>query len=158
MPPPEPSFSPLRRRLELLIQALILYSIATHFVEVEIVRSERSTGFWLWSERVVATLFTIEYLVRWGLSRSWLYPFRPMAIVDFLAVLPFYVGFLVDLRSLRLIRTLRVLRLFKLYRYNTALQNIGSAFHRARNQASGPAPNYCPHCGKPLPSVDRASG
>ncbi len=59
MPPPEPSYSPLRRRLELFIQALIFYSIAAHFVEVEIVRSERSTGFWLWSERVVATIFTI---------------------------------------------------------------------------------------------------
>src|SRR6266540_3031114 len=254
MPPPEPSHSPLRRRLELFIQALIFYSIAAHFVEVEIVRSERSTGFWLWSERVVATIFTIEYLVRWRLSRSWLYPFGPMAIVDLLAVLPFYVGFLVDLRSLRLIRTLRVVRLFKFYRYSSALQNIGAAFHRvrhefavigfalfvvgwcgalaihewererqpevfgrltdaiwfvlvtvttvgygdkvpvtaegkliagaimiagltlfgtfisliggsfveqirrARTQASGPALNYCPHCGKPLPSEGAVSG
>lgn len=134
MPPPEPSFTPLRRRLELFIQVLILYSIATHFVEVEIVGSDRSTGFWLWSERLVASIFTIEYLIRWRLSSSWLYPFRPMAIVDFLAVFPFYVGFVVDLRSLRLIRSLRVLRLFKFYRYNTALQNIGAAFYRVRHE------------------------
>src|SRR5262245_49852229 len=100
--------TPKQRYCELFIVALILYSVITHFIEIEYVRSDASFGFWLWSERVVAAIFTVEYVIRWRASRSWLYPFRPMAIVDLVAVLPFYIGFFVDLRSLRLIRLLRV--------------------------------------------------
>jgi voltage-gated potassium channel len=117
---------------ELFIQGLIFYSIATYFIEIELTGTEHSQGFWLWSERVVAGVFTLEYLIRWAASRSWLYPLRPMAIVDLLAILPFYVGFFVDLRSLRLIRTLRILRLFKLYRHSRALHNLTGAFERIR--------------------------
>ena len=124
------------RYIELSLQVLILYSVGMHFVEIEYHESDHSQGFFLWSERIVAFLFTVEYLARWMTSRSWLYPFRPMAIVDLLAILPFYVGFFVDLRSLRLIRTLRVLRLFKLYRHNLALQNLLNAFRRIRYEFS----------------------
>jgi voltage-gated potassium channel len=122
-----------QRYLELFIQVVILYSIATHFIEIEYIGTEHSTGFWLWSERVVAAIFTVEYAVRWIASRRWCYPLRPMAAVDLLAILPFYVGFLVDLRSLRLIRTLRVLRLFKLTRQSRALATLCHAFHRIRH-------------------------
>ena len=123
---------PPQRYLESLVLVLILYSIVTLFVELEVSDADESTGFFLWSERVVTVLFTIEYVVRWVASRRWLYPLRPMAIVDLLAILPFYLGFLVDLRALRLLRVLRVLRLFKLYRYTNALQSIRNAFHRVR--------------------------
>jgi voltage-gated potassium channel len=122
------------RYLELFIQVLIFYSIAMHFIEVEYTGTDRSTGFWLWSERCVAALFTAEYVARWVTSRRWLYPLRPMAVVDLLAILPFYVGFFVDLRSLRLIRTLRVLRLFKLTRHGRALDTLYNAFHRIRHE------------------------
>src|SRR5262245_61979184 len=123
-----------QRYLELFIQVVILYSIATHFIEIEYTGTEHSTGFWLWSERVVAAIFTVEYAVRWIASRRWLYPLRPMAVVDLLAILPFYVGFFVDLRALRLIRTLRVLRLFKLTRQGSALATLTNAFHRIRHE------------------------
>jgi voltage-gated potassium channel len=126
---------PTRHRyLELFIQVVILYSIVTHFLEVEHTDPEHAVEFFFWSELVVATLFTVEYLVRWIASRSLWYPLRPMAVVDLLAVLPFYVSSLIDLRSLRLVRTLRVLRLFKLERHNHALQNLLNAFHRVRHE------------------------
>src|SRR4051794_23382716 len=121
-----------QRHLELFIQALIFYSVGMHFFEIEFTDSQRSTGFFLWSERVVAAIFTVEYLVRWIASRSFFYPLRLLAIVDLVAILPFYIGFFVDLWSLRLIRTLRVLRLFKLTRHSRALQSILAAFHRIR--------------------------
>lgn len=123
---------PHQRHLEFLVLVLILYSIVTLFIELEVSDSDQSTGFFLWSERVVTAVFTVEYLVRWVASRRWLYPLRPMAVVDLLAILPFYLGFFVDLRALRLVRVLRVLRLFKLYRYTTALQSIRNAFYRVR--------------------------
>ncbi len=120
------------RYLELSILVLILYSIAVHFVELEFTDSEQSAGFFHWSECVLAGLFTVEYLGRWVASRSLLYPLRLMAIIDLLAILPFYVGVLVDLRSLRVVRAFRILRLFKLYRYTNAMQCIGNAFSRIR--------------------------
>lgn len=124
--------SKVRRVAEVLVLALIVYSILAQFAELEFTDTEHSVGFFLWSERVVAALFTVEYIARWAGSRSLFYPFRPLAIVDLVAILPFYIGFLVDLRALRLVRALRVLRLFKLYRYTGALRNLVNAFNRIR--------------------------
>ena len=120
--------------IETSIVLVILYSLFTHFLELEFDTLDQSSGFFLWSERVVAVIFTIEYVVRWIASRSWRYPFRALAIIDFLAVLPFYAGFFVDLRSLRIVRALRVLRLFKLYRYSSAAQSLRDAFLRVRHE------------------------
>jgi voltage-gated potassium channel len=120
------------RYLELGIQVLVIYSIVSYFVEVEFVRSDQSHGFFLWSERVVALIFTVEYFVRWVVAGSWRYPLTTAAVIDLIAVLPFYLGFFVGLRSLRLIRTLRVLRLFKLHRHSDALRNLVNAFDRIR--------------------------
>lgn len=126
---------PLHTRvLEVLIQVLIFYSIATHFIEIEFFETDHSFGFFLWSERFVAIVFTIEYFVRWVASGKWGWPLRLMAVADLLAILPFYLGFMVDMRSLRLIRTLRVLRVFKLYRYNAAMQHLIRAFWRVRHE------------------------
>lgn len=118
--------------LEIFIQVLIFYSIGMQLIELEFADVGHSTGFFLWSERVVAAIFTIEYLARWRASGRWNYVFEFSAIVDLIAVIPFYVGFFVDLRSLRLIRLLRVLRLFKLTRYNDALQHILNAYYKVR--------------------------
>lgn len=120
------------RYLEFFVLLLILYGIVTHLLELEFADNDDAVLFFLWSERVVTILFTIEYVVRWINARSLFYPLRPMAIVDLLAVLPFYLGFLLDMRSLRLIRAGRVIRLMKLYRYTNALSSIQNAFIRVR--------------------------
>ncbi|HEY5960682.1 MAG TPA: ion transporter [Polyangiaceae bacterium] len=123
--------------IEVFFQSIIFYSLATFFIELEFFKSENSLvgpRFFLWSERVVASIFTVEYVLRWVRSRRWSYPFTFTSIVDLLAVLPFYVGFLVDLRVLRLIRTLRMLRLFKLHRYNTALRSFVTSIRSVRDQ------------------------
>lgn len=124
----------LRVKAELVIQVVIFYSIGSYLVELENSGAEHLT-FFLWSERVVATIFTAEYLIRWARAEDKRrYPARLMAIVDLLAVLPFYLTFLVDLRSLRLLRTLRLLRLLKFYRYNEAVQTLVASFARVRWQ------------------------
>lgn len=88
-------------------------------------------------EAFTVIIFTIEYLLRiW--TADLLFPdaklphlkyiFTFMAIIDLLAILPFYVPFIsVDLRFLRmmrLFRLFRLLRVFKLGRYFNALQII----------------------------------
>jgi voltage-gated potassium channel len=123
---------------EFFIQLAIAYSLVTYFVELEFARTEHSRQgptFFLWSERAVAAIFTIEYLVRWWAARDRrFYPFRPLALIDLMAVLPFYVGFMVDMRSLRLIRTLRMLRLLKVYRYSAAVRTVLVSYARVKDE------------------------
>lgn len=129
----------LVRAGELLIQCFIFYGLITYFLELETGASEGHPWypFFLWSERIVALVFTVEYLVRWAGARDRLrYPLTPLAVTDLLAVLPFYLGFMVDLRSLRLIRTLRILRMFKLYRYNEALQSFVRTYSKVKQELS----------------------
>lgn len=90
---------------------------------------------------ICAIWFTIEYLLRlWAAPNSWRFVRRPFAIIDLLAIVPFYAeyGFralciceykiqgysksLVLIRILRLFRLLRVLRVLKLARYSLGVQ------------------------------------
>lgn len=88
-------------------------------------------------EVITVVVFTIEYLLRiWtadllfpdGKHPRLKYIFSFMAIIDLLAILPFYLPFIsADLRFLRmmrLFRLFRLLRVFKLGRYFEALQII----------------------------------
>lgn len=88
-------------------------------------------------ETITVVVFTVEYILRvW--TADLLYPeskhprlkyvFSFMALIDLLAILPFYLPFIsADLRFLRmmrLFRLFRLLRVFKLGRYFEALQII----------------------------------
>ena len=101
-----------------------------------VVGSEHSKEGWralLWTERVVAILFTVEYVMRWRYSEDRArYPFSLMALIDLLAIVPFYVGFFVSDHTLHLIRTLRVLRLLKVYRRSQGLQLLARGFYKVR--------------------------
>jgi len=83
-------------------------------------------------EVVSVAFFSIEYLLRlWSCTADpryahpivgrIRYALTPMALIDLLAVLPFYLVFLdVDLRILRALRMIRVTRIIKLGRYSEA--------------------------------------
>ncbi len=101
--------------------------------------------FLWWFEVVSVVLFSIEYLLRvWTavLKKRFRSPITgrikyigsPMAVVDLLAILPFYVPMLipVDLRFLRALRLFRLLRLLKMGRYSNAMQIVGSILRRKR--------------------------
>ena len=93
---------------------------------------------------ISVTIFSLEYLLRlwtavemdepryhhpvWGRLR---WAVSPMAVVDLLSVLPFYLGIVVEV-DLRAIRVLRVLRVFKLGRYSMAMSVMGAV---ARQEA-----------------------
>ena len=95
-------------------------------------------------EIITVVFFTVEYLLRiW--TADLLYPdakhprlkyfFSFMALIDLLAILPFYLPFIsADLRFLRmmrLFRLFRLLRVFKLGRYLDALQVIVGKIKKA---------------------------
>ena len=129
-----------KRWFESAVQVVIFYSIVIYYIETELSESGRivdGTGFWLWNERILCGLFTLEYFYRWARAeRPLRYPFSVLAVIDLLAVLPSLIGLAINFRALKLVRTLRILRLFKLYRYNTALQNVMSGFRQVKDELS----------------------
>lgn len=118
-----------------LIVSLILYSVVCFSIETFPNLSAETQQFLKWSEIVVVGLFTGEYLYRLYLAEHKLkFVFSLHGLIDLLAILPFYLAFAVDLRTLRLLRLLRLLRVLKLVRYSNALQRFGSALYIAREE------------------------
>lgn len=98
-------------------------------------------------ETISVIIFTAEYVLRvWtadilhsSLSHARArikYVLSFMAIIDLLAIMPFYLPMLIpiDLRALRTLRLVRLLRLFKINRYTKALSTIAEVFKRKASQ------------------------
>ena len=123
-------------RIDSIVKPLVIYSVTMLAVECHLYPETDSHGshpFFLWSERLVALILTIEYLVRWQRnSGKGFYPKTPLGIIDLLSILPFWIGFIPFVSPhLHLIRTLRVIRLLKFFRYNRSLQLVALGFYRA---------------------------
>lgn len=98
-------------------------------------------------EIISIIIFTIEYILRvytsdllyndiTPLKARFKYVFSAMAIIDLLAIIPFYLPFVIpiDLRVLRMLRMFRLLRVLKVNRYTDALTSIIKVFKRKKNQ------------------------
>ena len=80
-------------------------------------------------------IFTIEYFLRiYVAERKVKFMVGFFGIIDFLSILPFYLGIGVDLRSLRALRFLRLFRILKLVRYNKAMNQFSRAIKSAKEQ------------------------
>ncbi|MDX2425037.1 MAG: ion transporter [Cycloclasticus sp.] len=118
-----------------IITSLILYSVVCFSFETLPDLSDSTVLFFLWSERLVVVLFTAEYLYRIYSAKNKLrYIFSFYGLVDLIAILPFYLALVLDLRALRLLRLLRILRLLKLTRYNRALNRFAKAMVKAKEE------------------------
>ena len=122
---------------DISIMALIFLSILAIILQSFENLSMSYGGVFHAFEVVTVTVFTVEYLLRiW--TADLLYPEAKhprlkyvlsfMAIIDLLAILPFYLPFVAAdfrfLRMVRLLRLFRLLRVFKLGRYFDALSVI----------------------------------
>ena len=130
------------RIFDLLIMALIFLSIAGVFLAT--FQLPRTVRRYLWYFEVFSVaIFTVEYLLRfWTADMLYpeLSPWRArlkyfcsgMAIIDLIAILPFYMPMFlpVNLLGLRAIRLVRLLRIFKFNRYSDALMSIGDVFRK----------------------------
>jgi len=117
------------------IQALIFLSIISFSFET-VPDLEPSTRKIL---RVIevfcVVIFTIEYILRIYVSdKKNKFIFSFYGIIDFLAILPFYLALGVDLRSLRALRFLRLFRILKLMRYNKAIKHFTKAIALAKEE------------------------
>lgn len=117
------------------LKFLIFYSVGMYLFEMVqgTANSLESPAFFLWSERIVAALFTLEFVWRWKRAPK-TYPKSAMAVVDLVAIIPFWIGFFVPTSWLGIIRTMRVFRLVKLFRYSRGLQLVALGFYRSFRQ------------------------
>lgn len=116
-----------------VIHLLILLSLLLFALET-LPEAERYNTWFVWSERVIVVIFTIEYALR-TISRRLAYTFSFFGVIDLLAILPFYISLgVVDLRSIRVLRLLRLLRMAKLQRYGTAWQRLRLAFVEIKDE------------------------
>lgn len=125
----------LSKYFAFFIQALILLSIITFSIET-IPNLKPQTKVVLQSiEWFSVIVFTLEYFSRIYVADSKpKFIFSFFGIIDALAILPFYLSFGVDLRSLRALRFLRLFRILKLVRYNRAINHFSRAIKTAKEE------------------------
>ena len=131
-----------------IIVLIILNVLAVMLETVPSLHDEyNEQQFFYYFDLVSVIIFTIEYVLRlwssnqeekykhsvWGRLK---YMVSPGALIDLLAILPFYlhaiIGF--DLRVLRILRLLRFFRLFRLTAYMKSAQMITNVFKKRVNE------------------------
>ena len=128
-----------------IITLIILNVIAIVLESIEPLRQQFPIQF-VYFEIFSVIVFTAEYILRvWTANLisefkkpiigNIKYALTPLAIIDFLAFIPFYLPFFgVDLRLLRMLRIFRIFRLFKIARYVEALSFINHVFKKKREE------------------------
>jgi voltage-gated potassium channel len=115
---------------DLFIQFLIVVSLVSFSIETLPNLKPKTQNILRIIEIVTVSIFTAEYMLRIIVADKKLsFIFSFFGIIDFLAILPFYLSIGVDLRSIRSFRLLRLFRAFKLLRYSKAVKR----FHCALN-------------------------
>ena len=123
--------SPLARLVNLLLMLLIMSNVVAVILASDRAIYLELQVFFDYFEVVSIIVFSIEYLLRAWISvedaryhspvRGRLkYLMSPMALVDLVAVLPFYLGIFFNIDT-RLLRVLRLFRIFKLSRHFSAM-------------------------------------
>lgn len=116
------------RVVSIALLLLIAANVTASVLETDLEMAQRAPEFFYWFERISVVVFTGEYVLRlWsctsdprfaGTIRGRLrMAVTPMALVDLVAIAPFYVELLLPAAlDLRFLRVLRLLRLFRLLR------------------------------------------
>ena len=131
------------------IMVLIILSVLAVILESDAGLYAEYKPWFYYFELVAVAVFTLEYILRFYTADR-LYPdlspgrarlkyvFSAMAIIDLLAILPFYfelahslllmfgINAMVDLRFIRVLRLMRLLRIFKLNRYSNSMKLIST--------------------------------
>lgn len=123
------------RWFNIIITILILLSVIGFSLETIPSLSPDFKEVLKYLEVAVVGIFTVEYFYRLSTSKNkWAFIFSFYGLVDLFAILPFYLAFAVDLRSIRLFRLFRIIRLLKLTRYTSALRRFSLAFNNAKEE------------------------
>lgn len=125
----------LSKSFAFFIQFLIVLSVITFSVETLPNLKPQTKAILNSIEVFCVVVFTLEYLARIFVSdRKLKFIFSFFGLIDLFAILPFYLSFGLDLRSLRVLRMFRLFRLLKLVRYNRAMRHFAKAMLLAKEQ------------------------
>ena len=127
--------SPQGKIFDYFIQILILLSLIAFAVDTLPSNSPFLEDFLNHFELFCVVIFSIEYVLRVYVAKNpFDYIFSFYGIIDFLAIIPFYLRGVVDLRFVRAFRIFRIFRVLKLIRYNKALDRFGTAANIVREE------------------------
>jgi voltage-gated potassium channel len=132
---------------DIFIMALISLNVVAVILEsFEPIRLRYHSEFSIF-EIFSVIVFTVEYLLRlWSctINPTYAKPFwgrvrfsvSPLAIIDLMAILPFYLPILlpIDLRFLRAVRLLRLLRVLKFGRYSDSMKLFGQVLKNKKSE------------------------
>lgn len=120
---------------DIFVQLLIVLSLLSFSIETLPNLGERLISYLNLFEFFCVIFFSVEYLLRFSLSKKPLrYFFSFYGIIDLFAILPFYLTSGIDLRSIRIFRLFRLFRIFKLLKYNSAIDRISFAFSSIKRE------------------------
>jgi voltage-gated potassium channel len=131
---------------DVLLVSLILANVAALILEsVQIFHSAYHSFFYTF-ELISIAFFSVEYILRvWTITENPKYKhpvlgrlkfmFSFMAIIDLLAILPFYLPYTgVDSRFLRILRMFRIVRILKVTGYFNSLLIIANVFQKKKKE------------------------
>jgi voltage-gated potassium channel len=129
----------------LMMTLIILNVVAVILESISYLQARFAFAFLLFEVFSIA-VFTVEYIVRiWSsvedrrfsnpLAGRLRFAFRPLPLVDLLAILPFFLAFMTaDLRILRALRLLRIIRIVKAVRYVAAFRMFAEVLKAKREE------------------------
>ncbi len=135
--------------INVFIIALIILNVIAVIIETVKPIHDKYKDFFYYFDLISVIIFTVEYVLRvwssnheekykhsiWGRLK---YMISPGALIDLLAILPFFLNILfglsIELREIRILRLLRVLRLFRLTAYMKSAQMIVDVFKKRKNE------------------------
>jgi len=141
---PTPTSGELHHVIDNLIMLSVLASVVSIILETVPEIHQVFSGVFYAIEITTVTIFTVEYIGRVyacceleKYNRPLLgrlqYMSSPSALIDLLAILPFFVGLVFhETLDLRFLRVFRLSRLLKLTRYTGTLNTMYKAIHRER--------------------------
>ncbi|MFV0591852.1 MAG: ion transporter [Draconibacterium sp.] len=131
--------TPAGKLFDVVLLVIILISVALVMLEsVPGIRTNYRPALHI-MEWTITGIFTLEYLLRIAIVRKpFRYIFSFYGIIDFLSVIPTYVGLFVlgshSLVVIRILRMLRVFRILKLSRYTLAGRTLARAIWSSREK------------------------
>jgi len=105
-----------------VLLGLKLFSVGVVMIDSVPAISARHGKLLFSIEVIITALFLLEFIIRiWCYPKPWKYIFSFYGIVDFLAVLPLFITFMIPdtgtLITIRAIRLLRIYRILKMVKY-----------------------------------------
>ena len=126
------------RTFNKIVYILIILSIATIIAESYGDFYKRNELIIRQIDTAIYLAFTVEYLIRvsWSIKEKKLskYLFSFFGIIDFLAILPFFLPFFIplDSRSLRTFRLIRIVNIVKIGRHNKGIQTLAKVIRSVK--------------------------